>query len=154
MNMAVALTGFYVGIASGEYVPIKKWPSSYTLGGGGNFIAGYQLDSRWALQLDTSMWLLSGSGLDTWDFKGILAVKRDLGASSVRPFVMAGVGLDEQLSQPQSTWTSRAVLTLGLGLQVELRPGCRVFVEGIGYLVLGSVATQDLPIVAGMTVVF
>jgi hypothetical protein len=35
-----------------------------------------------------------------------------------------------------------------------LRPGCRIFVEGIGYLVLGSVATKDVPVVAGMTVVF
>src|SRR5215470_15795902 len=123
--------GFYVGIASGEYTPIQKWESSYTLGGGGNIIAGYQLSPNWALQFDWSMWLLSGSGLATWDLKAIPAVKLDLGASRVRPFALAGAGLDAQLNEPESTWTARAVLMLGVGLQAELRPGCRIFVEGI-----------------------
>ena len=146
--------GVYVGIATGGYFPIQKWPSSYTLGGGGNLIVGYQFDLHWSLQLDTTMWLLSGDGRDTWDLKVIPQVRLDIGTSVVRPFVLTGFGFNYQLDQPGSSSTIRPVLTAGLGLGYEFRTGCRLFIEVLGYLVFGPVTTKDLPVVAGLVVNF
>jgi hypothetical protein len=151
---AKPVRGFYLGIASGQFFPIEKWPSRYTFGGGGDFIGGYQVSEHWALQLDSTMWLLSGGGLDTWDLKVTPQVKADIGPWRLKPIVSAGAGLDYQLDEPSGTSIVRPVLTLAAGAQYEMRPGCRVFVEGIGYLVLGTVTTQDIPLVAGMSVVF
>ena len=109
--------GWYAGMASGQFFPIKKWSSSYWLGGGGNFLLGYKFNSNLSIQLATNMWLLSGDGNDTWDLKILPEVKSNLIGNKWSPYLLAGVGSDHQLNYPGSISTWNVVLPLGFGVE-------------------------------------
>jgi hypothetical protein len=143
---------FYVGIATGEYIPVKQFQASSTFGGGGNIIFGYQRNAHWSLQLDWTMWLLSGGGYTTWDLKAIPEMKVDIGSWSVKPFVLGGIGIDYQLDNPGNASSARTVLVAGAGLRWNLHAHSALFIEGLVYAPLRAVTTYDVPVVAGMTI--
>lgn len=140
---------WYAGIGSGWYVPIQKWPSSYTLGGGGSFVLGRRFAAGWAAQMDANMWLCSGSGRDTWDIKVTPQLVRTLVRRRVAPFVLTGLGVDYQINYPARTSLVRAAVPIGVGLAWQLHSRSALFLQGIHYVLLGSVTTRDLPVLLG-----
>lgn len=140
---------WYAGIASGWYFPIRKWPSTYTLGGGGSFVLGRRFAAGWAVQLDANMWLCSGSGLDTWDIKVTPQLVHAFGRRRLAPFVLTGLGVDYQISYPARASSVSVVVPAGIGLRWQLHSRSSLFLEAIHYSLFSPVTTRDIPVLAG-----
>jgi hypothetical protein len=145
--------GWYAGIASGYFFPIRKWDSSYTVGGGGDFFGGYQINAHLAVEIGVNMWLLAGDNNNTWDLKLLPELKWSPFSWKLRPYVFAGVGSDYQLNHPSGTSTWNAVVPLGAGIRWDVHPKYRIFLEAAHYFVLGPpVATEDVPLLFGFSI--
>lgn len=144
--------GWYVGIASGWYFPIQAWQSAYRLGGGGTFILGDQINRHWAIQFDGNMWLLSGSGKDTWDLKAGPSVIWTSSGRAIAPFVSAGFGFDFQTDYPGKVSTIAPMIPVGLGLRFAMGTKSAFFIEARNYFVFRSVTTRDIPLLAGFRI--
>jgi hypothetical protein len=146
--------GWYVGIASGWYFPIQEWPTAYRLGGGGAYFVGREFTSRWAIQDDVNMWLLSGSTRSTWDLKTGPTIVWTPSESRVSPLFLAGIGLDAQTNYPTRTSTGGLMVPVGAGVLFRMSGRGKAFVEGMHYLLFRPVATRDIPLLAGFRLGF
>jgi hypothetical protein len=146
--------GWYVGIASGWYFPIQQWPTAYRLGGGGAYFVGKELASRWAIQDDVNMWLLSGSTRSTWDLKTGPTITWTPAESRVSPLFLAGIGLDVQTNYPARTSAGALMVPVGAGVLFRVNNRGKAFVEGMHYLLFRPVTTRDIPLLAGFRLGF
>jgi hypothetical protein len=149
-----AAIGWYTGVASGWYFPIQHWPTAYVLGGGGTYFTGRQVSSTVGVELDVNMWLLSGSERSTWDMKSGPIVRWTPRPGRVALFGLTGLGVDLQTNYPARATNVAPMLPLGLGVQAVVTGRSDCFVEAMHYVVFRSVATRDIPVLAGFRLGF
>jgi hypothetical protein len=118
------------------------------------FLLGEQINHHWAAQWDLNMWLLSGSGRDTWDLKTGPVVLWTPSGRRVSPFFLGGAGVDFQTDYPQRVSRLAPMISIGAGVRVSMGVRNAFFVETRHYFVLRSVTTRDVPVLAGFRLAF
>jgi hypothetical protein len=100
------------------------------------------------------MWLLAGDTNTTWHLKVLPVLKWYPILWKLKPYLLAGVGFDYQLNYPGAVPTWNMALPLGAGVQWDLHPRYRLFLEATyNFLFFGPrVATQDVPILLGFSI--
>lgn len=146
------ISQWYLATGIGLSVPLQNWNPGYYLGGGGDFLLGCSFDPHWALQLAYDQWFFTGAGFSTTDFRFLPELKWTPGAGAMKPYFLAGPGLDFQRNYPGTASSTNFTSLLGAGLEFGLSPKSRLFVEGkLDFIFAGSTAL-DLPLVAGLNV--
>jgi hypothetical protein len=142
---------WYLGVGTGLSIPVQNWNPVYYLGGGGNFFLGYYLGRDWALQCGLEQWYYTGAGLTTADLRVLPELKWTPGPGEVKPYFFAGPGLDFQKDYPGAASSANISALLGAGLEFELGPKYRLFVEGkLEFIFAAGSTAGDLPLLAGI----
>ena len=143
---------WYLGTGIGLSIPLQNWNTGYYLGGGGDLLLGCSFDPHWALQLAYEQWFFTGAGFSTTDIRILPELKWTPRAGAMKPYFLAGPGLDFQRNYPGTASSTNFASLLGAGLEFELSPKSRLFVDGkLDFIFAGSTAL-DLPLVAGLNV--
>ena len=142
-----------VGIGPLVAAPMNDINTSYHAAFGGKIYLGYALSRDWRVQLDLDNVYYSNNPLSDYELRILPCLKYMVGRGDLRPYLMAGMGVDMQFvsaSGQTATGTSLEE-SVGLGAQYRLSQQTFVFVEGkYSFTFSTGVMGEDLPVIAGL----
>ncbi len=147
----------FILMGGGIDFPAQNWQTAYVLGRGDVFSLGYEFSGGFAVQLDIQDFYYSGTSylgvISNNEVLALPTLRYLAGEGFIRPYLLAGAGVELEYSTSQLGSVSVANLDLvaGAGVEFQLEGRNAVFVEGkYNFILADGVTGQDFPILAGV----
>jgi opacity protein-like surface antigen len=155
----------FVELAWGFDTPAQNWQAAYTSGSGEVFGVGYEFNDGWVLQLDVENFYYSGTtylgNVEDDEVLVLPTVRYLLNQKGIRPYVLAGVGVELEFSTFQDDYdyqfdggsviVANLDAAVGVGVEIPLADHTNWFVEGkYNFVFANGVIGQDVPVLTGV----